>query len=263
MSTMTAMLTTDGLVLFLFMSGAFIVSLVLRRQDIADILWGAGFCVVILTSLLVVEEVSLRGLLMSGMVLVWGGRLAARIGLRNYGKPEDFRYRQWRERWGRSFALRSYFQVFLLQGMLMMVVLASVLYVLARGEYAGLSWLDGVGMLIWLTGFGIEAIADYQLDRFKARPRNRGTILQSGLWRYSCHPNYFGEVLLWWGIYLMACATPGGWVTVFAPLTITLLILKVSGIPLIEEHYRDNPAYQEYRRRTSSFVPLPPRSIKE
>lgn len=263
MITMTAMLTTVSLVLFVFMSCWFLVSLVIRRLDIADILWGAGFIVAVLAALFSMGSVSLRGIVISLLVMIWGSRLAVRIGFRNYSKEEDFRYRSWRESWGRTFVLRSYLQVFLLQGALMIVVLAPVLWVLGRDTGYPLTLLDGAGLIIWGIGFTIETVADYQLDRFKARSYNRGVILQSGLWKYSRHPNYFGEVLLWWGIYLISCGVPGGWLSFFGPLTITLLILKVSGVPLLEAHYKENPAYQQYRRRTSSFIPLPPRKEKE
>lgn len=263
MPTLTEMLLIDALVLLLFVSMWYFVSLAIKRQDIADTLWGAGFVLVVFTSLAVVELVSLRGLVMSFLVIVWGSRLGVRIYLRNRARGEDFRYNRWRKEWGRYFALRSFFQVFFLQGVLMLVVLAPVLYVVGSGQPVALNFLDLVGGAVWLSGFIIESVADYQLDRFKSRAYNQGAILQSGLWRYSRHPNYFGEVVMWWGIYLMTLSVEGGWLTFFGPLVITLLILKVSGIPLLEEHYRDNPGYQRYAERTSVFIPMPPRSIKE
>lgn len=263
MPTLFHMLTVDAVVLLLFMTMWFLVSLAIRRQDIADVLWGAGFVVVVATSLAVVEQSGLRGVLMSLAVFVWGGRLATRIYLRNRGKSEDFRYRRWRQEWGRYFVLRSFFQVFLLQGLLMLVVLAPVLYVLGSGGGQPLGMLDYLGLFVWIVGFFFETVADYQLDRFKSRKYNAGRIMQTGLWRYSRHPNYFGEVVMWWGIYLMALMVEGGWLTIFGPLVITLLILKVSGVPMLEEHYRDNPEYQKYKRRTSGFIPLPPRTLEE
>ncbi len=260
---MANMLYIASAVLFFFMTLWFLVSLAIRRNDIADVLWGAGFIVVVLTSLAAVETASLRALIMSLLVIIWGSRLSTRIFFKNRGKPEDFRYKKWREEWGRYFALRSYFQVFVLQGILMLVVLTPVLYVIGRQDPVSFSVFDFLGVTIWITGFLLETVADYQLDSFKSRSYNKGHILQTGLWKYSRHPNYFGEVVMWWGIYCMALAVSGGVYTFIGPLVITILILKVSGIPLLEEHYRDNPKYQQYSRRTSVFIPLPPRKDKE
>jgi steroid 5-alpha reductase family enzyme len=260
---MTNMLCIASAVLFFFMTLWFLVSLAIRRNDIADILWGAGFILVVLTSLGAVETVSYRALIMSLLVIIWGARLSTRIYLKNRGKSEDFRYRKWREEWGRYFALRSYFQVFGLQGILMLVVLTPVLYVIGRQDPVNISFLDILGVVIWFAGFLLETVADYQLDSFKSRSYNKGLILQTGLWKYSRHPNYFGEVVMWWGLYCIALSVPGGAFTFVGPLVITFLILKVSGIPLLEEHYRDNPKYQQYSKRTSVFVPLPPRQDKE
>ena len=121
------------------------------------------------------------------------------------------------------------------------------------------TYSDVVGVLVWIIGFLFEAVGDYQLRRFIGNPLNKGRIMMSGLWRFTRHPNYFGEVVLWWGIFLIALSVPGGWRTIVGPATITFLILKVSGIPMLEAKYRSNPQYEAYQRRTSSFVPLPPR----
>jgi steroid 5-alpha reductase family enzyme len=260
---MLYMLLVSSAVLFFFMTLWFLVSLAIQRNDIADVLWGAGFVVIVLASLAAVEDTSIRAVVMSFLVLLWGSRLTTRIYLKNRGKPEDFRYRKWREEWGRYFALRSYFQVFIFQGLLMFVVLIPVLFVIGQQNPVELNLLDLLGVAIWILGFVFETVADYQLDSFKSRSYNRGQVLQTGLWKYSRHPNYFGEVVMWWGLYCMALSVPGGVYTIVGPLAITFLILKVSGVPMLEEHYKDNEKYQIYARRTSVFVPLPPRSEKE
>ncbi|WP_136805991.1 DUF1295 domain-containing protein [Desulfosediminicola flagellatus] len=257
---MVYMLYVDAAVLFFFVTLWYLVSLAIKRQDIADVLWGAGCVIIVLTSLCTIDHVTLRSVAMSFMVIVWGSRLSTRIFLKNRGKPEDFRYRALREAWGRSFALRSYFQVFLFQAFLMFVILTPVLYVIGRQHAGDIFVLDVLGVLLWLTGFVIESVADYQLDSFKHKRYNRGQILQSGLWRYSRHPNYFGEVVMWWGLYCIALSVPGGSYTAIGPLVITFLILKVSGIPLIEKRYKDSEKYQRYKKMTSSFIPLPPRT---
>lgn len=257
---MLQILLFTSLILLFFMTMWFLVAVTVSRNDIADTLWGAGFVLVAVSSSLMVESLTTRGVLMALLVTVWGVRLSVRIFFKNRNKEEDFRYRKWREEWGKYFLLRSYFQVFVLQGVLMLIVLTPVWYVICRQQPGPLNALDFVGILIWCVGFYFEVVADYQLDKFKGQAENRGKVLQSGLWRYSRHPNYFGEVVMWWGIYLMALSVAGGFYTIIGPVVITFLILKVSGIPLLEEHYRNNPGYQEYKARTSVFFPLPPKS---
>ena len=243
----------------LYMTGWFIASRVRGRNDIADVAWGLGFILAALVSLVAAGEYSARGLLVTGLVIIWGIRLALHIHIRNRGKGEDPRYRKWREEWGRWFALRSFLQVFMLQGVLLVLVAAPVIFVTAAPA-APFTWIDGLGLLVWLAGFVFEAGGDLQLSRFLRDPANRGKLMTGGLWRYSRHPNYFGEVTLWWGIWLIAAAVPRGWTTVIGPLAITFLILKVSGIPMLEERYEGRADFQEYKSRTSAFFPLPPRT---
>jgi len=251
-------LITAGCVL-VYMTGWFVAAQVRVRNDIADIAWGLGFILAAAVSLVAGKVYPLRGLLLSALVLVWGIRLALHIHHRNRGRGEDPRYRKWREEWGRFFVLRSFLQVFLLQGFLLLLVAVPVIY--ANGSPAvPLSWLDLLGLALWLAGFSLEAVGDLQLLRFIRDPRNKGKLMTTGLWRYTRHPNYFGEVTLWWGIWLMALPLPGGWMTVVGPLTITILILKVSGIPMLEKPYEGRADFQEYKRRTSSFFPRPPKA---
>ena len=245
-------------VVTLYASLWFLVALRLRRNDVADVAWGAGFLILALVAQAAAGTISSRGLLLLGLVTIWGLRLSLHIGLRSRGKPEDPRYRKWREEWGRHATLRAYFQVFLLQGFLTILILTPMTYVLARRS-SDLTWLDALGAAVWLVGFVFETVGDLQLTRFKKDPGNRGRIITSGLWKYTRHPNYFGEVTLWWGVWLIACAVPGGWKTVFGPATITALILLVSGIPLLERKYEGNIEFKEYQRRTSAFFPLPPK----
>lgn len=255
---MTAiLLTTAGFVLA-YMACWFVVAQIKGRNDIADVAWGLGFILAAAVSLVAGGEFSPRGILVSLLVLAWGVRLALHIHARNQGKGEDPRYRQWREEWGRWFVLRSFLQVFMLQGVLLVVVAVPVIVVNAAPP-TPLGWLDGLGLLIWLTGFFFEAVGDWQLLRFIRNPANKGQLMTGGLWRYTRHPNYFGEVTLWWGLWLMALSAANGVWTVIGPLTITVLVLKVSGIPMLEKHYEGRPDFEEYKRRTSPFFPLPPR----
>lgn len=241
-----------------YMTGWFIAAQIRGRNDIADVAWGLGFILTAAVSLVAGGIYPLRGLLVSGLVLVWGVRLALHIHRRNRGKGEDSRYRAWREEWGRWFVLRSFLQVFMLQGVLLLMVATPVVYV-NQAPSAPLGWFDLLGLAIWLTGFCFEALGDWQLLQFIRNPANKGTLMTTGLWRYTRHPNYFGEVTLWWGIWLIAFAIPGGWMTIIGPITITFLILKVSGIPMLEKPYQERADFQDYKRRTSAFFPLPPR----
>ena len=242
-----------------YMTVIYLIALWLRRNDLADVAWGPGFVLAAAAAFWAEDAWTWRGLTVAGLVLIWALRLALHIHARGRGKGEDPRYRKWREEWGRWVALRSFLQVFMLQGFFLLVVAAPVLFVIAAPPTPG-TWLDALGVLVWLIGFLFEAIGDWQLLRFTRDPGNAGRLMTDGLWRYTRHPNYFGEVTLWWGIWLIALGRPGGWLTIVGPLTITLLILKVSGIPMLERRYDGRPDFEAYRRRTSPFFPLPPRT---
>lgn len=242
-----------------YMTGVFCVSLVIKKNDIADVAWGFGFVVLTWVSFFAGVP-SLLGLVVGVLVSVWGLRLTLHIYRRNRGKEEDFRYRTWRLSWGKWFLLRSYVQIYLLQGVLLTLVVSPVLVINHAGG-SGVSLLAGAGLLVWLIGFFFESVGDAQLARFLADPANAGTLLTTGLWRYSRHPNYFGEVTQWWGIWLIALTVPYGLYAIIGPLTITTLILFVSGIPLLEQRYAGRADFQEYKKRTSIFIPLPPKSL--
>ena len=242
------------LVIFVSANVGFAVSLIKKRNDVADIFWGIGFVAVAWISFIFAQSFNLRGLSVNLLVTIWGLRLALHIGLRNRGKGEDFRYKAWRESWGKTFYLRSYFQVFILQGLFLFLI--SLPIILVNTRIAQFSLFDILGLIIWLVGFFFEAVGDYQLLQFSKNPLNKGKIIQTGLWKYTRHPNYFGEVVLWWGIFFFALSVPFGFLTIISPLTITLLILYVSGIPMLEKKYENNPEFAEYKKRTSAFFPM-------
>ncbi|MFZ0685276.1 MAG: DUF1295 domain-containing protein [Terriglobales bacterium] len=249
---------TLAFVLWGYMSLWFVISLVKKRNDVADVAWGLGFVLVAWTSFFLGGRPGTRGLMVGVLVSTWGLRLAWHIHSRNQGKPEDYRYRAWREEWGRWFYARSYVQVYLLQGALLFLVSLPVLIV-NKSVGGRLGVLDVIGICVWLGGFVFESWGDAQLAQFVRDPLNRGRILQSGLWRYTRHPNYFGEVAQWWGLGLVALAVRDGWVGMIGPFTITFLILKVSGIPMLEKRLAQNPAFAEYKRKTSVFLPWFPK----
>jgi steroid 5-alpha reductase family enzyme len=233
-----------------------IVSLVLRNASIVDIFWGPGLILVAWVYHMVVpEQPTHRGLLACLLVTVWGLRLALHIGTRNAGHGEDFRYRQWREQAGAAFWWVSYLKVFLLQAVVLWVVATPL--ALAQLGRPGLTLLDMLGVALWVIGFGFEAVADWQLMAFKRDPGNRGRVLQTGLWRLSRHPNYFGEAVLWWGIGLVGVAG-GGPLALISPLLLTFLLLKISGVAMLDRALVERrPGYAEYVASTPAFVPLP------
>lgn len=255
---MRTLLTIEIMVIGVYMTIWFLIALRLRRNDVADVAWGGGFVVAAFTALVVAGTVTPRAAVTTFLVLVWGLRLAIHIGFRSRGKGEDPRYRAWRESWGRYFMVRSFLQVFMLQGLLLLLISLPVIRINAAPA-SPLTFLDGLGIAVWLIGFFFEATGDWQLKQFVQNPANKGKTMMTGLWRYSRHPNYFGEVTQWWGIYLIALSTPKGWLTIIGPITITILILFVSGIPMLEKKYQGRPEFEAYKRRTSAFFPLPPK----
>jgi steroid 5-alpha reductase family enzyme len=249
-----------GLTIGCFVSALFMLSLIVRRNDIADIAWGIGIFLVALVSFLHVETAGPLQYALLVLAGLWGGRLSVRILLRNLKKEEDYRYKKWREEW-RWFYLRSFLQVYLLQGFLMIVVGYSFVHAGLFPSESAVGWLQWVGVAVWSVGYFFEVVGDWQLDKFLADESNRGKIMQTGLWRYSRHPNYFGEVTMWWGIWLMVAQLPFGLVTLISPIAITILIFRVSGIPMLEKKFAGNPEFEAYKQRTSVFFPLPPKKV--
>lgn len=235
------------------------LSLVLRNSSIVDIFWGIGFVVVAWLVFLVAPQGYLpRRQLVVALVTIWGLRLALHIGVRNWGQPEDFRYAKWRQENGASWWWISFFKVFLLQGILMWIISTPIIAAQTSGFPAILTPLDYFGALLWTFGLLFEATGDLQLMRFKADPANKGKLLTTGLWKYTRHPNYFGEAVLWWGYYIIALAS-GSWWTIFSPILMTFLLMKVSGVAMLERTMKFKPGYEDYVRQTNAFVPWFPR----
>ncbi len=247
--------------LFVYMTFWFLLSVMKKRNDVADVAWGLGFVLLSWTSLFLNQTFALRSILVCIIVTIWGLRLAWHIHSRNKGKTEDYRYLAWRQEWGKWFYLRSYFQVYLLQGFFLFCIITPVL-VLHQQRSFSFHALDMLGLLIWIVGFWFESTGDAELAAFLKDPSNKGKLMQSGLWRYTRHPNYFGESTQWWGIWVMAMSASLGWIGILGPLTITFLLLKVSGVPMLEKKMSENPAFAAYKKRVSVFIPLPPKKIQ-
>jgi steroid 5-alpha reductase family enzyme len=241
-----------------------LVSLRIKNASIVDILWGAGFVISgWVYYFLTPEGFAGRKLLLMGMVTIWGLRLSIHIARRNIGKGEDYRYRKWREENGAKWWYLSYVRIFLLQGLLMWVIGLPLLAAQYYPQPNRLIWLDYLGLVLWAIGFYFEAAGDWQLKRFRADLANKGKVLNSGVWRYTRHPNYFGDATQWWAFYLLALATVSGWWTFISPLIMSLFLRYVSGVTLLEKSLKESkPGYAEYMETTNAFIPRFPRKKK-
>ena len=235
-----------------------LLSLQLKDASIVDIFWGLGFVLIAWTTFSL-SDGGLRAAVLALLTTLWGLRLAGYLAWRNIGKGEDPRYQEMRNYRGDQFWWISLFTVFFLQGAVMWLI--SLPIQVGQTVESQLSLLNFLGVGVWGIGFLFESLGDYQLAKFKADPSNEGKVMDQGLWRYTRHPNYFGNAMIWWGLFLVACSVTTAWVVV-SPLLMTFFLIKVSGVALLERSLKSrSPAYCEYVERTSSFIPWPPKSI--
>jgi steroid 5-alpha reductase family enzyme len=250
------LLLVTGSVIAVAMFVLWLVSLRVRDASIVDPFWGSAFVVVAWSAAVVVGAWDTHDLIVVGMVTVWGSRLSIYLLWRNLGKGEDYRYQAMRRRWGPRFWIISLATVFLLQGVLVWVVSLPVQVAILGPGDPGL--LTAAGLALWSVGLIFETVGDAQLARFKADPSNDGKVMDRGLWRYTRHPNYFGDFCIWWGIYLAAIDASGTAWTVIGPLVMSYLLLRVSGVAMLERTIgKRRPGYEEYARRTNAFFPGP------
>ena len=238
----------------LLIAATWLASVVRRDASLVDRVWGLGFVLVTWTVALTADGAP--DWLLVTLVTAWGLRLSLHITVRNWGHGEDRRYQQMRARNGPGWWWQNLFTVFALQGVLMAIVALPLLVAVpAPGSLA----IRIVATIVWAVGFAFEAAGDWQLMRFAANPANRNRVLDTGVWRYTRHPNYFGETLLWWGFWGFALGS-GGWWTIVSPLVVTALLLRVSGVPMLESGMAERrPGYRSYVERTSAFLPWRPR----
>ena len=250
----------SAICIFCFMCFMFVIALIKKDNSIVDIGWGIGFIIVALVTLFYFGYERRSQKLVTFLTIIWGLRLSLYILLRNWGKPEDFRYAKWRKDWGTNVVISSFFQVFMLQGCTMfintlpIVIVNSAPYIV----YPHLRSLYPLGCTTFLIGFLFEAIGDWEMYMFKTNPHKHG-VMNEGLWRYTRHPNYFGEAMQWWGVFIIAIPSGLWYISLIAPVTITFFLLRVSGVTLLEKKYEGNDAYTLYKRTTSSFVPWFPK----
>jgi len=236
------------------------ISVIIKNVSIVDVFWGLGFVIVNGIYFYLSENFQLRSIIVLLLVSIWGLRLSIYLGLRNIGKSEDFRYQEFRRKYGaHRYWWFSFFQVFLLQGALIMIISLPLLGIHYFSENKDLSILDYMGITLWLIGFIFESLGDYQLAKFKKDPRNNNKVLNTGLWKYTRHPNYFGDTVVWWA-YAIFCISAGAYWPILGSVIMTFLIIKVSGVALLEEDISDRrPEYKMYIDKTSSFFPWFPK----
>ncbi len=247
-------LSIISIVIFSSISGVFFLAQIIKNNSILDVFWGLGFVIAVDVALALTYNFSLPSLLVSFFVSIWGLRLAYHIFRRNKGKPEDKRYSQFRQAWKGNFLLKSYLQLFVLQGALLQIIAFSAIGVIVF-RTDGLRVIEVLGAIVWGIGFFFEVVGDWQLSNFKNNPRNKGKVMTHGLWSLTRHPNYFGEATMWWGIWLFSLSTPVGLIAIVSPILITFMLMKVSGVTMLEQHYQGNDAYEQYKRNTPAFFP--------
>ena len=257
---MTTLFFQASLIILILVTLLWIWSVFIKNVSIVDIFWGLGFVVVNTFYVFMSGELNARKIVILTLVCIWGFRLAIYLAIRNIGKGEDFRYQEFRQNYGpKRYWWFSYFQTFLLQGILIMIISLPLLGINYNNSNGNLQILDYLGIIIWLIGFTFETVGDFQLSNFKRDSKNKGKILHTGLWKYTRHPNYFGDSAVWWAYGIFSIAAGSYWQAIGAVI-MTLLILKISGVSLLEKTLKETkPQYKEYIQKTSSFMPWFPK----
>lgn len=259
MTDPTVTLLALGAILAL-LTVVWIVSVMAKNASIIDVAWGLGFVGITWLYVGLGTAPTPRTWIVATLVTLWGLRLSLYILWRNWGMGEDYRYRAMRERNPRTFPWRSLFTVFWLQALLLWAISLPLFLAVRSPAPPSLTWLDILGIMLFVVGFVFEAGGDWQLARFKARAENRGKLLDRGLWRYTRHPNYFGDAVVWWSFFCFAAATPQSLWTIYSPVLMTVLLMKVSGVALLERRLVEaKPGYRDYVARTNAFLPWRPR----
>jgi steroid 5-alpha reductase family enzyme len=238
------------------MTTLWLVSIILKNVSIVDLFWGMGFVLTCGYYFISTEGFETRKILLMTITAIWGLRLSGYLAWRNIGKGEDFRYRQFRQQYGEHrYWWVSFFQTFMLQGILMWLISAPLLGAQFYSTNNTLGLIDISGIILWIIGFTFEAGGDIQMAKFRADTSNKGKVMDKGFWHYTRHPNYFGDSSVWWG-YGLICLASGSYIPVLGSVLMTGLIVKISGVALLEKSLKDNkPGYKEYVERTSAFIP--------
>ncbi len=246
------------LLLFIYFTLFFMLAQKKKNNALIDIAWGLGFVVVAIYNYFY-GIVDMRSNIMLILIMLWGGRLSYHLFKRNWNKEEDFRYQEMRKKWGEKQEIKAFTNVFMSQMALLYIISLPIVLVMQGNRSLGT--LDYIGISIWIIGYFFEVVGDYQLKQFISKEKNRGKIMKDGLWKYTRHPNYFGEGIMWIGIGIIALSVPYGWVGLISPILINYLLLFVSGVPLLEEKYRSRADFQQYMKETNKFIPGPRRKV--
>lgn len=254
---------STAIVILAYFTLVFILAQVMKNNSIVDSFWGPSFLVVALWTYFATAETGLRSAVVTALIAIYAIRLFTHITLRNWNKPEDYRYVEMRKRWGtKNPVLKAYLNVFILQGAISFMVALPIIAVNSSSSQR-LGLFGYLGILIWITGFIFESVGDSQLKSFKADPKNKGKLMTGGLWSYTRHPNYFGEAAMWWGIFLISVSGIFDIFLIISPLIMTYLLIYVSGVPLLEKRYEGRVDFREYSERTNKFFPWVPKKIQK
>ncbi|HHX78701.1 MAG TPA: DUF1295 domain-containing protein [Acholeplasmataceae bacterium] len=247
---------------FIYFCILFVIAQKNNNNSIVDIGWGLGFVLISIYTViysLIAKTTTIYILAITTAVILWGLRLFLYIGIRNIGKPEDYRYVDMRKKWGdKNPRLQAFLRVFMAQAGFMLIVSAPIYIIYLNNIEYSIWWLIAGG-IIFLIGLFFESVGDYQLKEFIKKPENKGKLMTSGLWKYTRHPNYFGETLIWWGLWVMIIPSSWGFIATVSPLIITFLLLFVSGIPMLEKKMKEREDFQAYMKKTSVFFPWFPK----
>ncbi len=257
---MLTLFSQASLIILILVTLLWLWSVFIQNVSIVDIFWGLGFVVVNTYYVFMSGELNTRKLMVLILVGIWGLRLAIYLAWRNIGKGEDFRYQEFRRKYGpKRYWWFSFFQTFLLQGILIMIISLPLLGIHASADDGTLNIIDYLGILVWAIGFTFEAGGDFQLARFKGDEKNKGKVLNTGFWKYTRHPNYFGDSAVWWAYAIFSIAAGSYW-QIIGAIIMTLLIIKVSGVSLLEKTLKETkPQYRDYIQKTNSFLPWFPK----
>ncbi len=249
-----------SVIIFAYFTLWYITALILKNSSIVDIGWGLGFVILVIIGF--AQNITVPSAVTALLVSIWGLRLSYHIFRRNFKKPEDFRYANFRKEWGKTYYIRAYFQLFLFQGLIMFLISLTFQYI-NQADAIKNNPLFIAGLFVWVIGFIFEAVGDYQLKVFLKNPTNRGKIINTGLWNYTRHPNYFGEATMWWGIFIIAAACSSPLFVIISPITITFMLRYVSGVPMLEKNLSKKPGFKEYKNRTNIFIPWFPKGVNK
>ncbi len=250
-----------ALLLLVYFSSIFVLAQILKNNSIVDSFWGHGFLIVALYTFVKSDTSGIKSCLVTAFVAFWAIRLFVHITIRNWNKPEDYRYVNMRKKWGTKFPLlKAYVNVFVIQGVLLFVI-ANTIVSANTQSIQRLNLINILGVIVWIVGAYFEVVGDKQLTDFKKDASNKGKLMTNGLWQYTRHPNYFGEATMWWGIFFITISSLSQLYMIISPVTITYLLIYVSGVPLLENKYKDRKDFKEYSKRTNKFFPWFPKKI--